>query len=124
MFKIMTGLLATSGLIGQMVISPMLASPDQIESSNVTDWETMKAPLVAAQSNITDKDTAAYYQKLVQGYELDTPVSGQEEAIPDFYKITSVAMTLPLTEAGKQFTDPDLARFYYKLLGDAGFDIK
>ena len=126
MFKIVVGLLATSGLISQVFLSPMLSARDQPKIQTTIDWETVGAPLRAAGSDIRNEESAHYFQKLLQGYGLDTPAPGphQEKRQPDFDQISRVAMTMPLQEAGKQFKDRDLARFYYQMLNDSGWNIK
>jgi hypothetical protein len=125
-FKILVGLLATSGLIGQVFISPMLSAPDQLKIQTTIDWETVGAPLRAAGNDIRDEQLSHYFKNLLQGYGFNTTLSvpPQENTQPDFDQIIRVAMTMPLQEAGKEFTDKELARLYYQLLNDSGWNIK
>ncbi|GEM_PF-3837229 len=124
MFKIVAGMLVTSGLIGQFVIGPMLSSTSQPEIDNTMGWEKVSEPLKSAESGISDESTARYYRKLMQDYALDTPASGQEQPAPDFGKISRAATALPLQEAGEQFKDKELSSFYKELLKNAGWNTK
>lgn len=86
-----------------------------------------------AKAQIQTKETADYYDKLVAGYDIQDTTLNQSQildassvlsAIPDIQKISNNAATMPLIEAGKNINDEDIAKFYYKLLQDSGWDIK
>lgn len=89
--------------------------------------QSIVGPLSAAGQEISDPETAGYYQKLVSSYGLDKIAASNstslQDLMPDVKKITESAMTLPLVEAGKQITDPDIARFYYDYLKQSGWNI-
>ena len=104
----------------------MLSAPDQPKIQTTIDWETVGAPLRAAGSDIRNEESSHYFQKLLQAYGLDAPAPGphQEKEQPDYNKISQVAMTMPLQEAGKLFKDEELARYYYQMLNDSGWNIK
>ncbi|MCX6013830.1 MAG: hypothetical protein NTV30_10630 [Chloroflexi bacterium] len=55
--------------------------------------------------------------------DIDVSTPTESESI-DFEKFLYNALTMPLEEAGKQITDKDLARYYYKLLQNSGWNIK
>jgi hypothetical protein len=103
----------------------------EMSSDNTTFREDVYSLLQEAGNEIQDSDTSQYYQKLIQGYELDEPLpelpEGEEpspaDILPDITKINQIALTLPLQEAGKNIQDDEIAEFYYSLLESAGFTI-
>jgi hypothetical protein len=103
----------------------------EISSDNTTFREDVYSLLQEAGNEIQDSDINQYYQKLIQGYELDEPLpelpEGEEpspaDILPDITKINQIALTLPLQEAGKNIQDDEIAEFYYSLLESAGFTI-
>ena len=88
--------------------------------------------LQKAGNEIQDKDLAQFYPKLVAEYHLEdsstwlvaSDNTSSPDLVPNFEKITSVAITMPLEEAGTQIHDKDIAQFYYKFLEDSGLQIK
>lgn len=88
--------------------------------------------LQEAGNEIQDKDLGQFYQKLLGEYHLEdsstwlvaSDNASSPESVPDLKKISSVAITMPLEEAGKQIQDKDIAQFYYKFLEDSGLQIK
>jgi hypothetical protein len=103
----------------------------EISSDNTTFREDVYSLLQEAGNEIQDSDINQYYQKLIQGYELDEPLpelpEGEEpspaDILPDITKINQIALTLPLQEAGKNIQDDEIAEFYYSFLESAGFTI-
>jgi len=103
----------------------------EMSSDNTTFREDVYSLLQEAGNEIQDSDTNQYYQKLIQGYELDEPLpelpEGEEpspaDILPDITKINQIALTLPLQEAGKNIQDGEISEFYYSFLESAGFTI-
>jgi len=103
----------------------------ETSSDNTTFREDVYSLLQEAGNEIQDSDTNQYYQKLIQGYELDEPLpelpEGEEpspaDILPDITKINQIALTLPLQEAGKNIQDDEISEFYYSFLQSAGFTI-
>jgi len=94
-------------------------------------YDMVTSPLTGVADSITDDDLAQYYQKLVDGYELDqestwlAPDDGSEdpEAVPDIEKISRHAITLPLLEVADRIQDEDIADFYQDFLEKAGWTV-
>jgi len=103
----------------------------EMSSDNTTFREDIYNLLQEAGDEIQDGDINQYYQKLIQGYELDEPLPelpegeepSPEDILPDITKINQIALTLPLQEAGKNIQDDEIAEFYYTFLESAGFTI-
>jgi hypothetical protein len=104
----------------------------EMSSDNTTFREDVYNLLQEAGNEIQDSDINQYYQKLIQGYELDEPLPelpegeepSPEDILPDITKINQIALTLPLQEAGKNIHDDEIAEFYYSFLESAGFTIE
>ena len=143
MVKMIVGLLVGMILTGILFMGPLSPTPitahsedaslTEVPSDNIATYrETIISVLQAAGDEIQDNDTAQFYQKLVQEYELDEPYTGVApaeqsslmELLPDIKNINQKALTLPLQEAGKNIRDEEIARFYYKFLKDAGWTLE
>jgi len=143
MIKVIIGLFAGMVLMGALVAGPLSQTPvsgrsaepgqTQAPPGNAEEYhETIRSLLREAGDEIQDKDIDQYYHKLVQEYDLDEASSGvapadnssPAEMLPDIKNITQKALNLPLKEAGKNIQDKEIARFYYKLLKDAGWEIE
>ncbi len=135
MFRAIIGLLAGVLLAGAIFAGPLSPLPMRAEAGDAeTDLaagndatsapETIAAVLNGAAGSITDADTAAYYQKLVDSYRLVDGDQRDETAasktLPDIDNITRQAITLPLQEAGKMIRDEEIARFYQGFLESTG----
>ena len=136
MFRALIGLLAGVLLAGAIFAGPlsplpMRAEPDDTGTSLTAGGddatsasETIAAVLDGAGSGITDADTAAYYQKLVDSYRLvdgdQRDETAASKALPDIDNITRQAITLPLQEVGKMIRDEEIARFYQGFLESTG----
>ena len=127
-----------------MMVAPILAP--SLWEAQPTVQETVAAPgegpderyaqayrsgldsmLTRAGSKIKDEDTARFYTKLVQGYELNKPLAEQQQGglaglVPDIRHIQHQAQTLPFREAGKGITDPELTDFYSNFIKMCGLD--
>jgi len=123
-------------LLGSFSIAPATGESGgsevtEMSSDNTTFRGDVYSILQEAGNEIQDTDTSQYYQKLIQGYELDEPFpelpEGEEpspaDILPDITKINQIALTLPLQEAGKNIQDDEIAEFYYSFLESAGFTI-
>ena len=130
MFRALIGLLAGVLLAGAIFAGPlsplpMRAEPDDTGTSltagddATSASQTIAAVLDGAGSGITDADTAAYYQKLVDSYRLDE-TAADAETLPNIDNITRQAITLPLLEAGKTIRDREIAEFYQDFLESTG----
>jgi len=103
----------------------------EMSSDNTTFREDVYFLLQEAGNEVQDGDISQYYQKLIQGYELDEPLpelpEGEEpspaDILPDIEKINQIALILPLQEAGKNIQDDEISEFYYSFLESAGFTI-
>lgn len=92
----------------------------------------IKLMLTDTASKIDDADTRQYYQTLMDRYQIDQLPSASERSgnssvldiLPDMQRVSNSAIVLPLEEAGKNIRDPDIARFYQKLLSDAGWNVQ
>lgn len=139
MLRMIGGLVAGTIFTAILFMGPLSPSPVAGESDNSTqtpDAETYREAVSTlfreAGNQIQDSDIHGYYQKLQQEYALDQESSwivpaedsSPEAILPDIEKINHTALTLPLEEAGKNIKDEDIARFYYKLLNDAGWQIE
>ena len=129
MFRALVGLLAGVLLAGALFAGPLSPLPMRAELGDTetnlaagddaaSAPETIAAVLDGAGDGITDADTAAYYQKLVDSYRLDETAAG--EILPDIDNITRQAITLPLLEAGKTIRDREIAEFYQDFLESTG----
>ncbi len=140
-FGLITGTILTASLL-IFFVGPLSSTPaaGEANSSNTTEpvsdnttfRENIYSLLQEAGSEIQDEDTSRFYQNLIEAYELDEVPPGTPEdedpspadILPDINKISRVALSLPLQEAGKNIQDEELARFYYKFLADAGWSIE
>ena len=101
------------------------------DNSDEVSLGTVQQILESAKSQIQTEDTAQYYDKLIAAYNLDNSNTSQSSngsgalsSLVDIQQIDYAAMSMPLIEAGKNITDEDISKFYYKLLQDSGWDIK
>lgn len=128
MFRAIIGLLAGVLLAGALFAGPLSPLPMRAErddaGTNLTAGDdatsapkTIAAVLDGAGDGITDADTAAYYEKLVDSYRLDV---ADAETLPNIDNITRQAITLPLQEAGKTIRDREIAKFYQDFLESTG----
>lgn len=109
-------------------VSPYARAQDVSATSDNTTQEASLADLWAileqVRSEIQDPDTASYYDKLITAYDL--PQTSGNETVDDLAlsadidNIQQVAVLLPLQQAGEEIQDPDIAKFYYSYLDEAG----
>ncbi len=129
MFKAMIGLLAGLLLAGALFAGPLSPLPILAEPGDTeADPATGDAPISAAGTitevlnetadGITDTEIKAYYEKLIDSYQLNETTAN--ETLPDIDDITRQAITLPHLEAGKTITDPEIAAFYRDFLASTG----
>jgi hypothetical protein len=91
--------------------------------------EAMLSPLLKTINETASTDSGKFLEKLVNEYGLDKLPPGDQQGagladiVPDFKSINEKAITLPLTEAGKNIHDADIAAFYYDFLQRSGFNI-
>ena len=133
---------AASTLMVSPLVTPTLWEPQHTTGQQTTvvlNEETdsqyaqaysvgLNSMIARAGSGITDEETARFYGKLVKGYELDKPQSeaqrgsGLAGLVPDIRGIEYQALTLPLSEAGKGITDPEIADFYSGFVKRCGLE--
>lgn len=139
-FGMVAGVILTLALfttfLGPFWSTPVTGEPGTADvtetySSNTTYRENIYLILQKANDEIKDDDTLQFYRKLMQAYELDGPsgaTEGEEptpaDILPNFNKINSAALYLPLQEVGRNIQDKELAEFYRKLLTSAGWPIE
>ncbi len=129
MFKATIGLLAGLLLAGALFAGPLSPLPMRAESGDagtdptVGDGISASATIVEilnrAAGDITETDTATFYQKLVDSYQLEESAAGAG-TLPDIDNITRQAITMPLLEAGETIRDSEIAEFYRDFLVGAG----
>lgn len=143
MIKILIGLLVGMILMGALFMVSLSQTPVVGKSADLsqseapadiaaTYREALISPLQKAGDEIQDADIHQFYQKLVREYNLDEVSSEASlsenssliELLPDIKNINRKALSLPLQEAGKNIQDEEIARFYYKFLKDAGWEIE
>ena len=142
MIKLLVGLFIGIMLTGVLFLGPLSPEPakGQFEDLSADVWtESVKAYYQALNSSlqeagdeIQDEDLKQFYWKLKQEYGLDKLASeiaqdeypDPTEVLPDIENINRTAITLPLEEAGKNIKSEDIARFYYRFLRDAGWEIE
>lgn len=149
MLKLMIGLFIGLLLAGALFVGPLkpmvikgqlagtssaqtsLENPS--EESDVCSSGNVQQILQDAKSQIRTEATGKYYDKLLGEYDLkDTTLTESqiiEEAsvltvLPDIQRISNTAASMPLVQAGKDIKDEDIAKFYYRLLQDSGWNIK
>jgi len=154
MIKMLVGFFIGIVLMGALLLGPLnpsssthaepggIASPSTSlgvtpSSASVTIPESdlaalnIRQLLTNAGENIQSPDTRAYYQSLMNRYDInsipdpsvETLTTNPLKLLPDMNKVTSAAMTMPLESAGQQITDPEIKQFYYQLLNDSGWNI-
>jgi len=143
MKKCLIGFLIGIMLTGALFAGPLSVIPARAQAGD-SGWaevlpgivsayrESLISPLQAAGEEIQDSGTSRFYQRLLQGYELNKPspevagaeLSGLAELLPDIKNINYVAVTLPLQEAGANIQDEEIARFYHQFLKSAGWEIE
>ncbi len=143
MIKMLVGagigvVLAVALLLGPFRSSASHADEGTTPSSSSTTAQEdisgldIKLLLNSAADNIKTDGTRRYYENLLKGYGVDSlPDPSLERAtadplslLPDMNKVNHVAITAPLVQAGAEISDPEIAQYYYKLLKDAGWEIK
>jgi len=144
MLRILTGFFIGFVLTGALFLGPLRPTPSGAEdpppvSGNETvtidlSQVDIKLMLTEADNSIRTEETRQFYETLMDSYGLaDFPVWGNTtitdesslvQLLPDMERINNSAIIVPLVETGKRIRDPDIARFYYKLLRDAGWDIE
>lgn len=110
------------------VVSPYARAQDVTLTSDNSTTETTVADLWAVlrqvRSEIQDPDTASYYDKLISAYNLpqgsDNETADDLAVYADLENIQETATLLPLQQAGQGIQDPDIAKFYYNYLDEAG----
>lgn len=122
--------------VGKAQAAEAMQTPEAVQTPPEATTDSYRALILStlqkAGNEIQDKDLAQFYPKLVAEYHLEdssawlvaSDNTSSPDLVPNFEKITSVAITMPLEEAGKQIQDKDIAQFYYKFLKDNGLQIK
>lgn len=140
MIRMLVGVLIGGGLTMLLVsgnVAPQSANAQDAASvSNETQpeyvgavREAMLSPLLKTVNETASTDSGKFLKKLVDAYGLDKLPQGDQQGvglvdiIPDFKSINENAISLPLTEAGKNIHDPAIAAFYYDFLQRSGFNI-
>jgi len=97
------------------------ATTDNISSINSTYIDALNKNLREVGTQITDPGISSFYNKLIDGYGLET-VGGNvsDSLLPEVATIQRRALMLPFQEAAKDIHDKDIADFYGKLLDDTG----
>ncbi|MDD5288571.1 MAG: hypothetical protein PHY28_05610 [Dehalococcoidales bacterium] len=148
MLKLVVGLFIGLILAGALFFGPLkpivtegqegtVSSQTQLtNTANDTDMYSsgnVQQMLQEAKAQIRTAETGQYYDKLVTGYDIkDTTLTESQiidessvlSVMPDIQRINNTAASMPLIEAGKDIKDEDIAKFYYKLLEDSGWNIK
>ncbi|MEE8414300.1 MAG: hypothetical protein V3R96_07090 [Dehalococcoidales bacterium] len=144
MKRLIIGLFIGMVVMGILVLGPLSPTPANGQAGEPENFlfqtqtkiteafrDSLIAPLQKAGEEISDNDTQQFYQLLMSEYRLDeTPVTVSDaeefslsELIPDIKHINRTALSLPLSEAGKNIKDKEIARFYYDLLKRSGWEI-
>lgn len=140
MVKMLFGFGVGAALAAGLFLGPFQAASTNAEetppvSGNNTEIDLssldIKLMLTTAGEEIQTPDTRRYYDTLMGRYHIDEFPTPTMEALtvdpvsllPDIDRIAASAITTPLMEAGRAIQDPDLARFYWKLLGDSGWNL-
>lgn len=91
--------------------------------------QAVTSPLEKAVGETRDVELAQFSRKLLAGYNLDNSPSrpGKDAGsisslLPDIKNINKAAMEMPLKEAGKTLTDPELSEFYNSFIERIGVD--
>jgi len=140
MFKIIIGIFTGMILAGALFMGPLsqISATAQSVDTSLTETpadsaeiyrQALISALQKAGDEIEGEDIDQFYRKLTREYELDKASPGTAQAeptnpmdvLPDIKNINQKALSLPLQEAGKNIRDKEIARFYYKLLKDAGW---
>jgi hypothetical protein len=141
MLRMIFGLLIGAGLVMALVsggdLLPQSANAQEVQASpNITGQEmigpireAMISPLQKTVNESSSTASGQFLKKLVDAYGLDKlPQADQQGAelvdiVPDFKSINEKAITMPLTEAGKNIRDKEIAAFYYDFLKRSGYNV-
>jgi len=132
-----TALAAAVFVVPESMQSGLTTSGASIMGTDIADQPTnvdsaILSPLEEARDSIQDEDIGQYYDSLTAKYDLNNLTalqvradnSNTEDKLPDIEKIQTVAVMLPLEEAGKNIRDAEIAEFYYKFLNGIGLKIQ